>query len=78
MEEKKYELPIPPGVPVEAIGEAVEKFNLELVFRDPEEKRGMTLRGSYEGVKDAQRFIYEKQKEWIALLEKKYAGEKRV
>ena len=69
--EQKYILPVIPGISIQVVNEVLEKFDVQLVYLD-EDYRGMAFRGTKEELKRVKKFIYEKQKEYVKELEKKY------
>ncbi|MDF2956429.1 MAG: hypothetical protein OD814_000051 [Candidatus Alkanophagales archaeon MCA70_species_1] len=69
--QQKYILPVIPGISIQIVHEVLERFDVELVYLG-EEYRGMAFRGDREELKRVKKFIYEKQKEYVKELEKKY------
>ncbi|HDM35960.1 MAG TPA: hypothetical protein ENG09_01715 [Candidatus Syntrophoarchaeum butanivorans] len=68
-EEELYDLLLPYGVPIDIIGEALERFDVIPGYADGDERRP-TLRGSLEEVTKAKEYIYRRMKEYIAEMER--------
>ncbi len=66
----QYDLVMLPGVTMDMVHEASEKFNVKIVYRG-EEKKELALRGGKEELGKVQKFIHEKLGERVKYLEEK-------